>query len=1223
MALLFASCATYQPQYEVKSNDQKLPQKEIEKSFFLIGDAGNAEINESTEGLSLLTKVLDTTQSKDDYLIFLGDNIYPEGMPQKESAARALSEHRINAQIEAQESFDGTTIFIPGNHDWYANGVEGLRRQEKYVVKEMKRKDSFLPAKGCPLESIEVSDKIHLLVLDTQWYLANWDKNPTINDNCDIKTRNKFFLEIEGELKKHSKKTIVVAMHHPMFTYGPHGGKFSFDKHIFPSKKKIPLPILGSLVALMRSQGGVTTQDISNKHYNSLMRRLSIMTQGMDRVVFVSGHEHSLQYIDSEQGKQIVSGSGSKVSAVSLGKDGLFSYPGQGFSVLDIYRDGSSSVRFYANEKGTPKIVYQTEVHSKEEPYSYNTVSRSFNRDTLSSIYDKKEVEKSKFYTSLWGDHYRYVYGTDINAPIATLDTLMGGFTVDRQGGGQVTRSLRILDKEGKRYSLRAMRKSSSQFLQKGAFKNTYIGDGFDDTVTEGVLSDFYTSSYPYAFLAVGPLAKAIGVYHTNPSIYYIPKHPALKEFNENFGNELYFLEERPGKEHKEEVSFGSPDDIESTDDMLSNLRKDEKYKIDEENYIRTRLFDMILGDWDRHSDQWRWARFDNQKESLYRPIPRDRDQVFSNYDGIILDIVKFIVPLARKFQVYDSDLDKVRWINTSGIPLDMALIQNSGKDVWTQQAQYIKENISDAVIEKAFARLPKEVQDDTVEQIKENLKSRINNIEDIAERYYEYFSRHAIITGTDKDDLFEIVRTDNSTDIKVSRIKGKSKNPPFIKRTFSSNETKEIWIYGLDDDDTFVVKGSGINPIKIRIVGGQNNDVYTIENGKKIKLYDHKSKKNTVKKKGNAKYIKSDIYDYNVYDYHKFISKTNTIAPFIGFNPDDGMNINVSDTYTINGFKNSPYHSKHIFGAAYYFQTEGYDLSYSGEFIKAIGNWNFLMDAKYTSENFAQNFFGYGNNTKNFDEDLGMDYNRVKTGIWFFGIGASSKNQYGSEFSITTGFQGVEVQDTQDRFITSGLGFITSDSSFFDRKYFTNLDVVYSFESYDNAINPTRGMFFNLKVGANMNIEDADRTFGYIHPRLGFYNAITRNRKLVLKTDAMAEINVGDSFEFYQGANLGGTKGLRGYREERFTGESALAISNDLRYSFNKFKTGLLPLQLGVFTGYDIGRVWLDGEDSDIWHDSFGGGMWINAIDAIGGQLGVFSSDDGLRFTFGLGLDF
>ncbi len=1221
--LLLNSCATYQTQYLDENFPTKLPNKEIEKSFYLVGDAGNAAMNESTPGLVALKQIVEKENTVDDYLIYLGDNIYQKGMPEKESKDRALSEHRIDAQIEAASSFKGDVVFIPGNHDWYNDGVKGLRREEKYVRKKLSNKKSFLPSKGCPIESIEVSDQIQLLILDTQWYLADWNKNPTINDNCEIKTRDKFLNEIQGELKKHNGKTVLVVMHHPMFTNGPHGGKYSFNSHIFPSKKKIPLPVLGSLVTQIRSQGGVSPQDRYNESYNKLMRRLSTMARDSERVIFASGHEHSLQYIDSKGLKQIVSGSGSKVSAASLGKDGLFSYPNQGFAVLDVYKDGSSNVRFYGNEEGQIKLVYQTDVHKQPEDYDSGNLSNSFDNDISAAIYNKEETTKSKFYQSLWGDHYRKVYSTDIKIPIATLDTLLGGFTIDRRGGGQVTRSLRLIDSTGKRYSLRAMRKSVTQFLQKGAFKDTYLEDDFDDTFTEELLSDFYTSSYPYAFLVVGGLADAIGVYHANSKVYYIPKHPALGQYNKDFGDEMYFLEERPGKEHRNLTSFGKPDDIEGTDDLLKNLRKDEEYQMDEAHYIRTRLFDMILGDWDRHSDQWRWSRFDTKKRKLYRPIPKDRDQVFSNYDGGLLSVIKFIVPLTRKFQVYQGELKNVRWINESGIRLDRTFAQNSGKKIWLEEASYIKDNLNDDAIDKAFSNLPVELQDATIERIKGYLRKRRDNIEDIAGRYYKYLSKQVIIRGTDKDDRFEIIRNDNSTTIKISRIKDGVPQEPFYERTILSEETKEIWIYGLDDDDEFIVTGKGRNPICTRIVGGQNNDKYTIENGRQIRIYDHKSKPNTVVKKGGAKFIFSNNYNHNTYDYNKYIDKTNTLTPLVGFNPDDGVNINLTDVYTVRGFNNTPYQSKHTIKAAYYFATEGYDISYKGEFLNAVGDWRLVIGGKYTSENFAQNFFGFGNNTVNLDDDLGLDYNRVKTGIWGLNVGIGKNGRYGNGFTVTGSYEGVEVQDSQGRFITSGLGLVTSDPDFFERKFFAGIDVNYEYKSFDISANPTRGMLFKLQGGSKMNLDDTDRTFGYINPKLGFYNAITKNRKLVLKTDVQAEFLIGDDFEFYQAATLGGINSLRGFREERFTGDKALAFSGDLRYSFNKFKTGLLPLQLGVYGGYDIGRVWFDGEDSDNWHDSIGGGFWVNALDTIAGQFNLFSSEDGLRFTFGLGLSF
>jgi len=137
-AFILASCATYTPKYKVENFTTTLPSTTIKSRFFLIGDAGYAMQNKSTKGLQALSKVLDTAaQSKDDYLLFLGDNIYQKGMPQKNAPDRTLSEHRINAQIDAVKNFKGNVVFIPGNHDWYNDGLSGLKRQEKYIKKKI------------------------------------------------------------------------------------------------------------------------------------------------------------------------------------------------------------------------------------------------------------------------------------------------------------------------------------------------------------------------------------------------------------------------------------------------------------------------------------------------------------------------------------------------------------------------------------------------------------------------------------------------------------------------------------------------------------------------------------------------------------------------------------------------------------------------------------------------------------------------------------------------------------------------------------------------------------------------------------------------------------------------------------------------------------------------------------------------------------------------------
>ena len=104
---------------------------------------------------------------------------------------------------------------------------------------------------------------------------------------------------------------------------------------------------------------------------------------------------------------------------------------------------------------------------------------------------------------------------------------------------------------------------------------------------------------------------------------------------------------------------------------LLKNLQKDEKYTVDENEYIKARLFDMLIGDWDRHYDQWRWGEYKEGDKIIYKPIPRDRDQAFTKYDGALLSILMNI-PALRHMQTFKDKIKNVKWFNREPYPLDL-----------------------------------------------------------------------------------------------------------------------------------------------------------------------------------------------------------------------------------------------------------------------------------------------------------------------------------------------------------------------------------------------------------------------------------------------------------------------------------------------------------------------------------------------------------------------
>ncbi len=1222
LSFFIVNCASYKKQYSdsvtIKNKENSEYNVEVDHTFYLIGDAGKADSTLLNKHYQVLQKELKES-SENATLLLLGDNIYDKGMPKKEHPERAHAEEILDQQIVLSKNFDGQTIFIPGNHDYYSDGIKGLEREAKYITKALKDKDAFLPRNGCPLEKININENLTLIIVDTQWYLENWNNNPTMNDDCEIKTREQFFLELESLIKKNVNKTTVIAMHHPMFSNGSHGGQFSWKQQLYPANNGVPVPVLGTVINFLRKTSGISPQDMQNALYLDLKERIVTFSQKSDRIVFVSGHEHTLQHIVKDNKPQIISGAGSKSLAVRNSIGGTFSYGGLGYAKLDILKDGTSIVSYFSEDNGERTLLFKTQIFDKLTQYKNESFEfKSFPDSISASIYTLEEVTKKKSFVFYMGEHYRKIYGIDVKAPTVLLDTLYGGLTPTRIGGGMVSRSLRMSDSKGSEYIMRALRKSATQYFQTGLFKNEYIEGLYDDTKTEALMMDFFTPTHPYATFIIGDLSDVVGIYHTNPTLFYVPKQPALKQFNHDFGDELYMIEERAASGHGNKESFGFSNKLISTDDLLKKLRKSDNNYVDEEAYRRARLFDILTGDWDRHQDQWRWAEFDQGNKTMYRPVPRDRDQVFSKFDGALVKIASSIAYEVSKMQVYNAEVTNVIRLNMSGYPMDKLLLTTTNIDDWNKEIKNFQSKFTTDIIDNIFNKLPKEVQEEYAEDIKDSFKGRLKLLPEIIEEYNNHLESFHIVKGNDKDNWFIIDRlTNGQTKITIYNIKDGKKGSKIQERVYDKKATKELWVYGLDDDDIFEVIGEKKHVIPLKLVGGQNHDEYRIESGNKVKMYDFKSKENTFLTK-NGKIHLSDNYEMNTYNYKKYIQKRNIILPIIGYNPDDGFKLGVSSILTRYGYNRNPFSRQHTLKAFYYFATNGFDIFYSGEFATILKNWNFYLKAHITSPNYSVNFYGLGNETYNYEQDLDDDddYHRVRYSTRIAYPSLKWKGRMGGEFDAGVLYESVEVEKTEGRFIET----VPNISE--ERQHYIGLNASYKYENKDSETFPTLGMIATLDTGWKSNLNN-DSNFSYITPSLAFAYKLDKHGKVVLATKFKGNIIIGSNYEFYHGASIGGKDGLRGYRNERFTGDKSYYQNTDIRYNIGNYKTSIVPIRVGVFGGFDYGRVWLDGENSNDWKTSYGGGIWIVGASSLNLNFSLFNSKEGNYFKFGLGFEF
>lgn len=1231
LALIFlvCGCATYRTKYAGDKTISKEPAgREVAHTFYLIGDAGLSPMGDLNPVLKAFRERL-TTADTNSTAIFLGDNIYPSGLPDPKDSTQAFltALNHLDAQVQSLEGFKGRPLFIPGNHDWYTDGLQGLERQAEYIREKLGNKDTFMPDDGCPLQTVEINDDITLIVVDTEWYLAEWDDHPNMNDKCEIKTREKFMEELEGLIKENRDHTTLIAMHHPMFSYGTHGGQFTFRQQFYPASIPLPLPLLGSFVNIFRRAAGASVEDMSNKRYTELRKKVVTLAQYSDRVILASGHEHTLQYIVEENIPQIVSGSGAKKGATRLLNGSQFSTGAMGYAVLEVYEDGASTVRFYGLDgTGNESLLFATGVLLPDLHPEIGDLPEDLPLEAKASVYRPEEVEKSGLYRKIWGERYRKFYATEVAAPVVDLDTLYGGLEPVRLGGGHQSKSLRLQDKSGREYVMRALRKSAELYLQAMAFKDQYIIGDFRGTYTEDVLLDFYTGSHPYAALTVGALSDAVGLYHTNPSLFYVPRQRALQGFNEEFGNELYLIEEHAGDGHGNLASFGYSDELKSTDAMLEDLRDDEKYSVDSRMYLRARLFDMVIGDWDRHVDQWRWAEFKEDGKIVYRPVPRDRDMVYSKFgDGWLMNVASRIIPALRIMEGFNEEIRSVRGFNSSPqtYVLDVALLGETTPDEWQKEAQYIQEQLTPAVIDRAFLGFPEEVRDpETLAEIKEVLLARAANITSTARKYYDILNTYAVVTGTDKDDWFEInCLNREQVEVKAYRIIDGEKQRLFFRKVFDRESTREIWVYGLDDDDRFEVKGEGAASIKVRLIGGQNNDIFDVQDrNRNVYIYDYKSRKNTYLNTRGAHLRELDDYEVNTYRPLDIRSSATQWLPTLGYNPDDGVKIGMNMLITHNGFRQNPFTRQHRLNAAFYFATSGFELGYRGEFANIGENLNLQVDGKFTSPNFSINFFGFGNGSENPDDELGMDYNRVRLETIRLAPSLVWRGDLGAKIRAGLSLETIEVEQTEDRFINTFYQQNGSET----RSTFFGVDAEYTYENRDNPAFPTIGMEASLLAGYKTNTSRADTDFGYVIPSLSLDYKLVPSGRLVYATQWKAHFNIGNGYEFFQAASIGANDGLRGYRFQRFAGKTSYFQVSDVRLSLNQVKTTILPLTIGLYGGFDYGRVWFPGDAAHSWHTSYGGGFFLNGADILTATLGLFNSDDdGLRFSFGLGFGF
>lgn len=1189
------SCATDKPFYNERLGDWEDEEPSMSTSIvysvFLLGDSRRAYENKHM--LKMMESHLDAA-GENSAVVFLGDNAQPSGLPDDSTHRHwEVAEKSLMAQLDILKDYPGEIVYLPGNHDWARGGKDGLesvKNERKYIESYLDRKHVFLPKKGRPgPEEIKLSDDIVMIVFDSQWWFHENEKSYAgIVDEADL------FVQLEDAISRNRQKKIIIATYHPLYSVGNRGGHFPGSSVLFPLlevNNALWIPLPGFLYTGYRKFLGAP-QDLSHPNYKMLKEAILETFEGHTNIIYAAGHEHNLQYVEKDSNHYIVSGAAGMATYAAPSKETDFSQMQTGFAKLSFYDNGDVWLEFFTTESteapegylAFQKKIFNKPVYDKKQ-YKKFLSDIDYTDSTITTYPNGEKYEAGKFKRFLLGDNYREEWVIPVEVPVFDFNSEKGGLEIVKKGGGGQTKSLRLENDAEQQYVLRSLEKDPSKVIPE-IVKIELAVD---------LAQDQMSAYLPWAALAVPRMADAADIFHTNPKIVYLTKDPRLGKYLDDVWEGLYLFEERPNGNRKDVESFGRSKDIIGTPDMMDEMLDDHDNIMDQKHFLKCRIFDVFIGDWDRHEDQWRWASFKDKDETIYKAIPRDRDQTFFLNEGLFpwISSRKFALRINQGFKYDIKDMgglvSQARW-------LDRRWLNELEKEDWIRAAKRMQSNFTDEILHDAVFDMPHQVAEVKAETTIGKLKARREQLPEFAERHYALISKKVDIVGSDKREQFAVERlNDNETEVKVWSVSSKGKKKHKIyDRTFQHDETSEIRLYGLKGKDEFDVEGNVNKGIKVRIIGGPGKDDIKDKSNvrgpsKRTIIYDTRGKNDikfgTEARNRTSNRPERNTYTYNAFNYNKFIP-----LAYFGYNADEALILGAGFFYTTYGFQKSPYASHSTFGARYAFATSALEFSYDGLFTSVFGGLDGQLHFIFRDPRYAENYFGLGNETKK-TTDV-KDYNRVRIGQLHFNpeISKTIKN---STLSAGLFYQAFEVEATEDRFISdipnNGL-----NPDVFDDQRFAGINLRYVLDSRNDKVLPSRGIYWNTRSTFNYSLSSNAHTYNQLASDFSFFLSFRKPYRAVLAFRMGGALNVGD-YEFFQACTVGGEHNLRGHRSTRYAGDANMYQNTELRFKLFNFSTYIAKGEAGIMGFNDFGRVWLDGEDSRVWHHGAGGGLWLS----------------------------
>lgn len=339
--------------------------------------------------------------------------------------------------------------------------------------------------------------------------------------------------------------------------------------------------------------------------------------------------------------------------------------------------------------------------------------------------------------------------------------------------------------------------------------------------------------------------------------------------------------------------------------------------------------------------------------------------------------------------------------------------------------------------------------------------------------------------------------------------------------------------------------------------------------------------------------------------------NKSSGISPTADLRSVDGLFLGVS--YKITGKQRGipPFSSKQKISVLKSLKTKAIVFEYEGEWLSVFKNTDITFDGLADIRGNIMNFFGRGNDT--YFDASGDFRTYYRTNFSFYQLEPALRFHLSKTTSISVGPSlqhfSFNPGDNAERYINTP-EIINQFDHLQEDKTHAGLQLTFSWDRRDDTKLPTRGINFSVRVHGYEGLNNFSNAYAQAFPQFSFYKSLDSQGKLVLANRTGAGFTIGET-AFYQSAFLGSQDNLLGFRKFRFAGDHLVYNNLELRLAIKPFLSKILGDKMGLIGFYDLGRVWIENDNSKSIHHGYGGGLYVSPFNRffVRGVLG-FSNE-------------